>query len=71
VRHSVFEGMGAPGKACVVVNYDNDETTAEVRWPGAEGREVELLQPFRKDTRARLPVTLRLPPRSCAVVATP
>ncbi|MEN6601486.1 MAG: DUF6259 domain-containing protein [Bryobacteraceae bacterium] len=71
VRHAVFEGMSAPGKACVVVNYDNDETAAEIRWPGADGREVELLQPFRKDTRVRLPVTLRLPPRSCAVVATP
>ena len=32
VRYSVFEGMDAPGKACVVVNFGNDEETAEVTW---------------------------------------
>jgi hypothetical protein len=71
VRYSVFEGLAQPGKACVVVNYGNEEATAEVHWPGQDGLAVEVLQPFRKDAAARLPVTLRLPPRSCAVVAQP
>lgn len=67
VRHSVFEGMNGSGKACVVVNFGNQNTTAEVSWPG--GGEVEILQPFQPDRAAHLPVTLRLPPRTCAVVA--
>jgi hypothetical protein len=69
VRYSVFEGMDKPGKACVVVNYGNEEATAEVRWAGGEGREVEVLQPFRKDAVTKLPVTVKLAPRTCAVVA--
>lgn len=68
VRHSVFEGMEKPGKACVVVNYGNEETTAEVSWPGGESKSVEILQPHRADQTASLPVTLRLPPRTCMVV---
>lgn len=67
VRHSVFEGMEGAGKACVVVNYGNKATTAEVSWPG--GGQVEMLQPFEPDWTAQLPIRLRLPSRTCAVVA--
>jgi hypothetical protein len=68
VRYSVFEGMDKPGKACVVVNYGNEDAEAQVRWPGGDGQEIEVLQPFRKDAKARLPVTVRLAPRTCAVI---
>lgn len=37
VRYSVFEGISEPGKACVVVNYGNQEESAEVTWPDGEG----------------------------------
>jgi len=68
VRYSVFEGMERPGKACVVVNYGNEEATAEVTWPEGEGHTVELLKPFHPDTVDKLPVRVRLAPRTCAVV---
>ncbi|MGH9447797.1 MAG: hypothetical protein ACRD3O_19050, partial [Terriglobia bacterium] len=69
VRYSVFEGLRKPGKACVVVNFGNDETIAEVSWPGEEGAPVEVLEPFQPDKAAKLPVKLPLPPRTCVVVA--
>jgi hypothetical protein len=69
VRYSVFDGFDQPGKACVVVNFGNEEETAEVTWPGGAGNQVEVLMPFRPDTLQTLPATLRLPPRTCAVVA--
>ena len=69
VRYSVFEGMDKPGKACVVVNYGNEDAEAQVRWPEGDGLKVEVLQPFRKDATSRLPVTVRLAPRTCAVIA--
>jgi hypothetical protein len=68
VRYSVFEGMDAPGKACVVVNFGNAEETAEVSWPGGEGTQVEVLTPFQPDKVATLPAVVRLAPRTCAVV---
>ena len=69
VRYSVFEGMDKPGKACVVVNFGDDEETAEVTWPGREGSQVEVLMPFKPDAVQNLPVTIRLAPRTCAVIA--
>jgi hypothetical protein len=69
VRHSVFEGMGRPGKACVVVNFGNEETRAEVSWPGGEGKRVEVLKPYNPDETMTLPVNLQLPAHTCAVVA--
>ena len=69
VRYSVFEGMGKPGKAFVVVNFGNEEAAAEVSWPGGDGRDVEILMPFQPDANGRLPVRIRLAPRTCAVVA--
>ncbi len=69
VRYSVFEGMDQPGKACVVVNFGNEEETAEVTWPGGEGSQVEILMPFHTDTIQKLPATVRLAPRTCAVIA--
>jgi hypothetical protein len=68
VRYSVFEGMGRPGKACVLVNYGNKEASAEVSWPGGEGHPVEVLKPFHADTVDKLPLRVRLAPRTCAVV---
>jgi len=51
------------------VNFGNDEETAEVAWPGGEGSQVEVLMPFQPDTVRTLPVTIRLAPRACAVIA--
>jgi hypothetical protein len=61
--------MEKPGKARVVVNYGNEEAGAEVTWPGGEGQTVEILKPFQPDAMDKLPVTIRLAPRTCAVVA--
>jgi hypothetical protein len=69
VRYSVFEGMDKLGKACVVVNYGNEEATAEVSWPGGEGQRVEILRPFQPDAVDKLPVKIQLAPRTCAVAA--
>ena len=68
VRYSVFEGMDKPGKACVVVNYGNEEAGAEVTWPGGEGETVEILKPFLPDAEDKLPVKIQLAPRTCAVI---
>jgi hypothetical protein len=68
VRYSVFEGADKAGKACVVVNFGNQEATAEVTWPGGDGHDVEVLRPFQPDTIEKLPVRIRLAPRTCAVI---
>ena len=68
LRYSVFEGMGKPGKACVIVNFGNEDAIADVTWPGGAGRRVEVLKPFQPDTMANLPLQVRLKPRTCAVV---
>ena len=68
VRYSVFEGMDKPGKACVIVNYGAEEASATVTWPSGENEAVEVLKPFQPDAAANLPVTVRLRPRTCAVV---
>jgi hypothetical protein len=69
VRYSVFEGMGNAGKACVVVNYGNEDATAEVTWPAGEGQQVQILKPFQPESADKLPTEIRLAPRTCAVVA--
>ena len=68
VRYSVFEGMDKPGKACVIVNFGNEDAIADVTWPGGAGRRVEVLKPFQPDAMANLPLQVRLKPRTCAVV---
>jgi hypothetical protein len=68
VRYSVFEGVDKPGKACVVVNYSNEEAGAEVTWPGGEGETVEVLKPFHPEAEDKLPVKVQLAPRTCAVI---
>ena len=68
VRYSVFEGLDAPGRACVVVNFGNEEDTAEVTWKAGEGQPVEILKPFQPDTVENLPVKVTLAPRTCAVI---
>lgn len=69
IRYSVFEGMENHGKACVVVNFGNEETLAKVSWEGGGGQPVEILMPFRADISKTLPVEFKVPPRTCAVVA--
>jgi hypothetical protein len=68
MRYSCFERMDSTGNACVVVNYGNEEGTAEVTWPQSDGQEAEVLKPFHPDTTTRLPVNLSVAPRSCAVI---
>jgi len=68
VRYSVFEGSDGSGKACVVVNFSNEEEAAEVAWAEGQGQSVEILQPNRPDLVGNLPVKLMLAPRTCAVV---
>ena len=69
VRYSVFEGMNKRGKACVLVNFGNDQASAEVSWAGGEGQSVEILKPFSPDAVDKLPVKVQLAPRTCAVIA--
>jgi hypothetical protein len=59
---------GTGRRACVVVNYGDREESAEVRFPDANGREVEISAPFEPVRKAALPVRLSLPARVCAVV---
>jgi hypothetical protein len=68
VRYSVFEGMDSPGKACVVVNFGNEEEIAEVTWKSGEGQSVEILKPFHADASGTLPVKVKLAPSTCAVI---
>jgi hypothetical protein len=58
-------------RAVVVVNYGEEEETAEVRVQGAEGHAVEISEPFAADRKATLPAHLRLQPYRCAVVVLP
>jgi hypothetical protein len=51
------------------VNFGNEEESAEVTWTGGEGNQVEVLVPFHPDVVQTLPATLRLAPRTCAVIA--
>jgi hypothetical protein len=68
LRYSVFEGLNKPGKACVIVNFGNDEGNADVMWPGGDGTSVEVLQPYQPDRSEKLPIRLRIAPRTCAVI---
>ncbi len=65
VRYAVFEGMDKPGKACVVINYGNEEASARVSWTGRDGRRVEIPKPFYPDVRDNPPGTIHLPSRTC------
>jgi hypothetical protein len=70
IRYSVFEPLepGGRGRACVIVNYANQEQSAEVNWPGGAGRQVEISAPFQPDRKATLPVKLTLAAQTCQVV---
>jgi hypothetical protein len=70
VRFSVFEPMehNSGQRAAVVVNYGDHEEEADVEFPDAPGREVEISAPFEPTRTATLPVHLKLPPRHLAVV---
>ncbi len=61
--------MDGRGKACVEVNSDNDEESAEVTWPGEEGSEVELLSPFQADEARTLASKIRLVAMTFLVIA--
>jgi hypothetical protein len=58
----------AEREAVVVVNHDSKPARATVKLDRGNTKSVEVLQPFQKDRRARLPLALSLPPRSCSVV---
>jgi hypothetical protein len=70
IRYSVFNSVNATDKrrACVVVNFGDREETAEVKFDGAAGGEVEISAPFEKDRKDVLPVRLTIPPNRCVVV---
>jgi len=61
-------GSTVQSKAGAIVNFGNEEGDAQVMWPGGEGQSVVILKPFRPDAVDKLPVTIRLAPRTCAVV---
>jgi len=70
VRYSVFESsdLRSRARAWVVVNYGDRAESAVVSLTGAEGREVEIDAPFAADRKAKLPLTLSIPPHRCTVV---
>jgi hypothetical protein len=70
IRYSVFNAMNAADKrrACVVVNFGDRDETAEVKFDGADGREVEISAPFEKDRKGTIPVRLTIPPHRCVVI---
>ena len=70
MRFSVFEPRetSSPERACVVVNYGDREESAEVGFPGRDGRPAEVSAPFQPDRKSNLPVRVTLPPHRLAVV---
>jgi hypothetical protein len=69
VRYSVFKPSksGAPGEACVVVNFGATPQSVNVHLGGLSG-EVTVATPFHADQRATLPARLSIPAHSLAVV---
>src|SRR5262249_35187686 len=69
LRYSVFRSGGEDDarQACVLVNFGDRPVETSVRWTGSSGR-VEVCQPYREDRLTTLPASVRLPPRTCAVV---
>ena len=68
-RFSVFEAMNDPlRKAVVVVNFGNNEDDMEVSVENAKNGQAEVCIPFQPDILVQLPATVRVPPRTCAVV---
>ena len=68
-RFSVFEAMNDPlRKAVVVVNFGNNEDDMEVNVENAKNGQAAVCIPFQSDILVQLPATVRVPPRTCAVV---
>lgn len=70
VRYSVFNSL-SPGngdRATVLINFDNKPEDATLSISGRGGQMVEVSSPFEMDRRAKLPVTLTIPPNRCVVV---
>lgn len=70
IRYSVFKPLqpGNEGRACVLVNFGNEQETARVSFPDVHGSEVEISAPFEPDRKGALPLRLTIPPHFCAVV---
>jgi hypothetical protein len=69
-RYSVFEDMDNPEeKACVLVNFSNDNARVQVNgFEGSGSHKVEILQPFKADKKDTLPLSMEIPPQTCAVL---
>jgi len=70
IRYSVFLPLndGDARRAMVLVNFGDKDETAEAKFDGGTGREVEISAPFKEDRKGNLPVRLTIPPHRCAVV---
>jgi len=69
-RFSVFEPMNdTTRKAVVLVNFGNEEDDVQVNIADDQHRKAELCIPFQQDTTVLLPAKIKLPPRTCAVLA--
>jgi hypothetical protein len=69
-RFSVFEPMNdSTRKAVVVVNFDNIEDDIEVNIENAKSGKAELCIPFQNERVVQLPAKIKVPARTCAVLA--
>lgn len=70
IRYSVFRPMdaGDARRAMVLVNFGDKDETAEAKFEGGAGREIEISAPFEEGREGTLPVRLTIPPHRCAVV---
>jgi hypothetical protein len=70
IRYSVFTRMDSKsqGRACVVVNFGDQDESVDVTILGKEGHSVDISSPFEADRAGTLPLRLTLPPHRVAVV---
>ena len=69
IRYSVFKPFQREeqGRACVVVNFGDDQATAEIDLEDITG-EVTVLTPFQSDRKAVLPVRVSIAPHQLTVI---
>jgi hypothetical protein len=72
IRYAVFEPMNSGGsqRACVVVNFGDQQESVDVSIQGSEGQEATISAPFQSDRVVVLPTKLVVPPHRVAVVVT-
>jgi hypothetical protein len=72
IRYSVFSPLKSddPRRACVVVNFGDQEEGVTVTIEGKDGLQAKISMPFQPDRIDTLPVELNLPPQRAAVVVT-